>query len=246
MKLRLLTSIILLSLLGTTCFAQKEKQKLIVNKWKLIRELDNNKEVNPKHDKLIVEFKKNGTFTITAAFEETHSGTWKLSADQLKVELTDGETNEDRILFIQKLDKHHFTVGNFDGPSTVIEMVPLRKSKAQHLTHTEHMIAKKWHVYESDNPDNLGSLFEFKPDKTFLIVPYGYKIPVFTGEWRLSENKKTLIVDRREDDQHLELDIIELETHDMKLQNHDTQKVNAFHDRRIAPESPKTQKTENN
>lgn len=245
MKLRILTSVILITILGT-CFAQKEKQKLIAKKWKLIRELDNGNEVTPKHDKLVLEFKKNGTFTITAAFEETHSGTWKLSGDQLKVELTDEETNEERILFIQKLDKHHFTVGNFDGPSTAIEMVPLGRSKSQHLTHTEHMVAKKWHVYESDNPDNLGALFEFKPDKTFIIVPYGYKIPVFTGQWSLSEDNKTLLVDRREDDQHMELDIVGLETHDMKLQNHETKKINAFHDRRIVPDSPNSQTIEDN
>ncbi len=211
-------------------------EKLLINNWKMIKTVDNGKEVTPTHDKLTIEFlKKDKQYVVTAYLEETHKGSWALNEDGKKITLVDSETKQEKVIDIIKLDKLHFNFTHYDGASdnVVLEAQPLGKGKSVHLTHKEHLIAKAWHVYESDKDMNLGLLLEFKVDKTFIMLPKGIKLPVASGKWHLNEDATKVVLDMKEGGQKMELTIIEMHTHDLVLKQENTSVTNKFHDRRI-------------
>lgn len=213
-------------------FEGDSKEAHLTNDWKMIKETKDGKEIKPKHDNLVFEFnKKDNEYSFTADFEETHTGTWEFNEDKTAVILNDVDTKKSQTLPIKELDRTHLALSGFDGKGTVIYMTPLKNKDSRELTHKEHLVAKKWHIFESDNPENLATLFEFKTDKTFIIIPYQQKVPVFSGNWELSDDNKKLIIDRREDGEHLELDIEKLSRHEMVLKDSESGAVNKFHDR---------------
>lgn len=223
--------------------AAHPNEKLLINKWKMIKTIKNGEEVAPKHDKLTIEFiKGKKQYVVTAHLEETHKGTWSLSEDGTKVTLTDSDTKEGKVIDIIKIDKLHFNFSHYDGASddVIIESTPLGKEKAVHLTHKEHLIAKAWHVYESDKEMNIGLLMEFKVDKTFIMLPEGLKVPVASGKWHLSDDNSKIIVDMKETGKTMELTIIEVHTHDLVLKQEESGITNKFHDRRIESDKEET------
>jgi hypothetical protein len=232
--------------LGFVAFSKAHpNEKLLINKWKMIKTLKNGAEIDPTHDKLTIEFlKKNKQYVVTAQLEETHKGSWSLSADGKKITLVDTDTKKEKTIDILKIDKLHLNISHFDGESdeVVIETIPLGKGKAIHLTHKEHLIAKAWHVYESDKETNIGLLMEFKVDKTFIMLPNGSKVPVASGKWHLSDDNGKIIMDMKEAGRTMELTIVELHTHDLILKQEESGVTNKFHDRRIENQKEKAAK----
>ena len=234
--------------LGLVAFSKGHpNEKLLINKWKMIKTIKNGAEVDPTHEKLMIEFlKKKKQYIVTAHLEETHKGSWSLSEDGTKIILIDADTKKEKIVDILKIDKLHLNISHFDGESdaVVIETIPLGKGKAVHLTHKEHLIVKAWHVYESDKELNIGLLMEFKVDKTFIMLPNGSKVPVASGKWHLSDDGTKIIMDMKEEGRTMELTIIELHTHDLVLKQEDSGMTNKFHDRRIENQKEKAAKAE--
>ena len=223
--------------LGFNSFSKAHpNEKLLINKWKLIKTVKDNAEIAPTHDKLTIEFfKKKKEYVVSAYLEETHKGTWSLNEDGDKITLTDADTKEEKIIDLIKIDKLHFNFSHYDGvdDEVIIETIPLGKGKAIHLTHKEHLLAKAWHVYESDKDMNIGLLMEFKVDMTFIMLPKGLKVPVASGKWHLSDDDTKIILDMKEEGKTMELTIIEMHSHDLILKQEDTGVTNKFHDRRI-------------
>ena len=150
--------------IAISSYAQHANEKLIVNKWKMVKTTQNGDEVKPSHEKLTIEFKKkNKEYLVTAVLEETHSGTWIMSADGNQITLKDADTKEEKVIDIVKIDKLHLNISHYDGVSddVIIETIPLGKEKAVHLTHKEHLLAKVWHLTDSPKKDNEGAIFEF-------------------------------------------------------------------------------------
>lgn len=228
MKNKFTLSFLLTAFLSFASFAQN-LEKDLVNKWKMIKTELDGKSVTPVHDKLILELKKDKTFLITAAFEETHSGSWTLSDDKKKVTLKDSDSDYIQDLTILDTDDNHLTLGNFDAKDMTLSFIPLGKDKNQHLDHVEHSLVKKWTCFETTNDQSLGMMLEFKADKTFLIIPLGYKIPVAAGSWKLNDSKDKILVDKQ-DGGHMELTIVERHKHELVLKQDDTEVVNHFHD----------------
>jgi hypothetical protein len=223
--------------------AQNDTKKLIKGKWKLVKETDGGKEITPKHSKLMIEFDKKGSFTVTAAYEETHKGSYTISEDGKKLTLNDEVSKDIKELVIEKIDKEHLNVSDFDGVGTVIEMTPA-KGKDVDLSHREHLIVNRWHCYKSDEESNIELLIEFHSDRTYVIIPRGYKIPVATGDWKVdSENGNQILMDKREDGEHLELDILEIHTHTITLKNSGEDGItNHFRDEKLYQEMIKESK----
>ena len=83
-------------------------EKLLINKWKMIKTIKDGVEVEPTHEKLTIEFiKKDKQYIVTAALEETHKGSWSLSEDGKKITLLDASTKEEKVIDIIKIDKLH-------------------------------------------------------------------------------------------------------------------------------------------
>lgn len=209
-------------LCSSLTFAKGEQDvsKLLKGKWKLIKETEGGKEIDPRHKKLIIEFTSKNEFIVTAAYEETHKGTYKLEENNTKIVLNDEVSQEERTLTIERIDKDHLNLGDFDGEGTVIEMTPAKGKKAYELTHREHLIVNRWHCYESDDSTNIELIIEFHKDHSYVIIPYGYKIPVAAGDWKVDENDDNkILMDKLEDGSHLELEIVEIHTHSIVLKS---------------------------
>ena len=234
---------LLLASITTFASTHSDAKKLIRGKWKLVKETEGGKEITPKHSKLVIEFGKKGDFTVTAAYEETHKGTYTVSEDGTKVTLNDEISNETKELTISKLDKSQLNLGNFDGATTIIEMTPA-KGKDVNLSHREHEVAKRWHCFKSDEESNLELVIEFHNDHTYVIIPKGYKLPVATGDWKVDDaNTSKILMDKREDGSHLELDIVEIDSHTMILKNPGEDGItNHFRDEKLYQESLKADK----
>lgn len=234
MNLRRLTFLALSFVLVSTASYAGDVSKLIVKRWKLVKETEGGKEIKPKHEKLVIEFEKNGEFVIEAAYEETHRGTYKISEDQKSVILNDEISKEEKTLSIDRIDKHHLNLGGFDGATTVIEMVPAKKNE-DHLTNRELLIVNRWHCFKSDEESNVELVIEFHKDHSYVIIPRGSKIPTATGDWKVDPNDNNkLLLDMREDGQHLELQIVEIETHVIVLKSLDEDGItNHFRDEEI-------------
>ncbi len=231
--MRLVFSIVVVLTMVST-FAQGSYEKLIVKKWKLVKEFDKASEIEPKHEHLIMVFKKSGDYTIKASYEESHSGKWRIGGkNNNRLILHDEANDEEKMLSILQLDKNHLNLGNFDGPTTIVHFTPMEKNREEHLNHKEHLIAKKWHVFESGKAALIHALYEFKEDYTFFILPEGHKVPLYTGKWSLSNNKKELLIHRREDGKDIIMEIIEIHTHVMVLKNKETDDSMTFHDLKL-------------
>jgi len=220
-----------------------DNAKLLVGKWKLIKETEEGKEIAPRHTKLVVEFTKKGEFTVTAAYEETHNGTYKLEENGTKVVLTDVKSNEVKTLLIEKIDKNHLNLGGFDGATTVIEMTPSKKSE-MHLSHREHLVVNKWHCFESEDSTNLELVIEFHKDLTYVIIPNGYRVPVAYGDWHIdAKDDNKILLEKKEEDGHLELEIVEITTHEIVLKSLEEDGItNHFRDEKLWRETQKAGK----
>ncbi len=235
---KLFTLSVLASFFITNTFAQSsEYEKKITNSWKMIKTEIDGKEVEPKHDKLILDIdKRKNAFTITAAYEETHEGFWEIENDKLT--LTDLATQEIKSLDITELSDNHLTVKGFDGPNSVLHFIPTSKN-AIDLNHKEFLVAKKWTIYKSDKKENIGTRIEFKHDKTFVLLPWGYQVPTMSGKWHLNDDNTKLIIDAREDGAHIEISILELHKHELVLQFDDLGITEYLHDPLLAKKDEK-------
>ena len=43
------------------------------------------------------------------------------------------------------------------------------KGKRAHLNNKEHLLAKRWTIYDSERLENIGMMMEFQPNKTFVM-----------------------------------------------------------------------------
>ena len=237
-SIKLTITLFVAALLAISVKAQDvDKAKVIINKWKIIKAEDNGAEIEPKHGKMILEIKKGNEYSVSAAFEETHSGTWKIDGDNLI--LTDSEVDEVRTLAIKQLDDAHLALQGYDSESEVYHLIPVSGKKMVDLNHKEFLVSKKWTVYKSDKDENVGMRLEFKPDMTFIMIPYGYKVPVATGRWKLNDDNTKMLIDRREDDGHMELTIEELHKHELVLKFDETGTTNYLHDPKLAKNDTK-------
>lgn len=225
--------------ISSVSFAQKT-EKLIAKKWKMVQTLENNKEVDPKHENLVITLKKDKSFTISASKEITHKGTWTLSDDQKNITLNDKTTNEENTYSIETIDKKHLSLGGYDK-TTTIALIPYKKGH-RHLSHKEALVAKSWHVYKTDKEENMDMLIHFKKDKSFIFVPYGHKMPVASGRWRLNEEQTIIILEMLDSNDELKLDILEAHRHEFVLKNEETGIVNYLHDRKLYAKDLKAKK----
>ena len=246
MKIKKITSLLLSLLLCSVLASAKGNQdnaKLLNGKWKLIKETEGGKEITPKHSRLVIEFNKKGEFTITAAYEETHNGTYKLEENGTKIILNDAISKQEKTLTIEKIDKNHLNLGGFDGANTIIEMTPASKKELE-LTHREHLVVNKWHCYESDDSVNVELVIEFHADKTYVIIPAGFRIPTAYGDWHIEDKEPNkILLDKKEDGEHLELQIVEIETHVLVLKSIEENGItNHFRDEQLWREKQKENK----
>ncbi len=238
MHIKKITSLFLVLLLCTSfAFAKKSPTaKLLKGQWKLIRETQQGVEVTPKHSKLMVSFTKKGEFTVTAIYEETHRGTYKLIENDTKIVLKDDVSNTEKTLTIKRIDKDHLNLAGFDGGTSVIEMTPASK-KSAHLTHKEHLIVNNWHCYESDEQSNIDMVIEFNKDMSYVIIPAGQKTPVASGNWHIDKKGTTLFLDKLDknsEGEHLELEIIRMATHKLLLKSKGEDGIlNHFRDQKL-------------
>jgi len=245
MNIKKITSLFLgfILLSSITMAMANDNAKLLIGKWKLIKETETGKEITPRHTKLIIEFTKKGEFTVTAAYEETHKGTYTLEENGTKVALTDLKSKEVKTLSIEKIDKNHLNLGNFDGATTVIEMTPSKKNE-MHLSHREHLVVNEWHCFESDDSTNIELVIEFHKDLTYVIIPRGYKIPASFGDWHIDvKDDNKILLDKKEGEEHLELQIIEITTHEIVLKSLEEDGItNHFRDEELWRQKQKAEK----
>lgn len=238
-------SLKLIGILFLACFvtfntmAQDDRGKSIVKKWKMIKTEDNGTEVDPEHDRLVLQIEKDKSFTITAVLEETHNGTWKIENDNLV--LTDTETGDVKTLGIKDLDNGHLALSGYDKPTATLYFVPVTGKKQVSLNHKEFLVAKKWTVFQSDKQENVGMRLEFKADKSFIMIPFGYKVPVASGTWSFKEGSdhKVLLIEQKDNEKPLELDVIELHRHELVLKFHESGISNHLHDPKLAKNDKK-------
>ena len=69
-------------------------------------------------------------------------------------------------------------------------MTPLKNKNSVRLNHKEHLVAKRWRIYESTKEKNVGSLFELHKDKTLSYIPSGTSVPLSVGDWAFSDDSK--------------------------------------------------------
>ena len=231
---------ILFVAIATQVNAQDFK-KLIVNKWKMTHTYENGSEVKPKHEQLLIIFGKKNEFTISAAYEETHRGTYSIDESAKTVTIKDKWSKEETVLTVKEVTKDHIIIDGYDGANSSIECVPLSHSKAQHLSHKETLLAKRWTIYRSDKAHNLDMVFEFRHDYTFVAIPYGHKLPVAQGEWKMSDDHKKVIMDMLDNGDHLELEIQSIHKHELILHNPESNVSNYFHDEKLTKKDPEVQ-----
>lgn len=214
-------------LLSTNGFAGKfkAKEKILSKRWKMYSVMVNGEKAKPEHEKMVIEFKKNGQFTITAVFEETHNGTWKLSDDKTKLILNDKTFDKERVLEIKELDETHLSLSNYDNdPNKVLSFIPISKGKAMHLNHKEYLLCKRWTVTKSDKEEHQGIHYVFNVNKSFVILPANSHTPISTGKWTMSADKKTIHLDIKDENvteemKQLDLEVETLHRHKLVLVN---------------------------
>lgn len=205
----------------------KEK-KWLAKKWKMWKVEMDGKEIQPKYSHFILTLKKRQTFVITAEYEMTHRGTWSFENNVLT--LHDQVTMRNFELEVRDLDQTHLAVEGYEGPQKVTHMTPVTSKDAIHLSHKEHLIAKKWRIYNSTKERNVGSFFEFHEDKTFVYIPEGMTVPMSSGTWDLSKNGKILTIVTLNSGSKMSMDIMKLHRHELTFKNPDTGTINYLHD----------------
>jgi hypothetical protein len=238
-KFNLFLAIILASSLFS--FAQTT-EKLIAKKWKMVQTLINNENVKPKHKNLVITFNKDKSFTISASKEQTHKGTWSLIEDGKKVVLNDQTNNEEKTYTVESSDKKHLSLGGYDG-NTTIALIRYKKGH-YNLSHTEALIAKEWHIYKTDKEENMDMEIAFKKNKQFEFIPYGSKMPVASGRWRLSKDEKVIILEMIAENEELHLDIMDVHRHELILKSEETGVINYLHDRKLYSKDVKKKEAE--
>lgn len=193
--------------------------------WKVEQD---GKEVAPRYSHFILTLKNRHTFVITAEYEMTHRGTWSVQNNILT--LHDQVTKRDFVLDIKDSDRTHLALKGYEGPQKVTHLTPVTNKDAIHLNHKEHLLAKKWRIYNSTKERNVGSFFEFHEDKTFVYIPEGQSVPVSSGTWELSKNGKLLTLVTASSGATIVLDITELHRHKLTFKNPETGTVNYLHD----------------
>lgn len=219
-----------ISILSTSFINKKrtEKEKMISQKWKMWKVEENGEEVNPKFTRFILSIKKNGTFVITSEYEMTHRGTWSYKNKILTLE--DKVTNRAFKLPVVKIDPTHLVIKNYESEDRSTFMTPVTSKDAIHLNHKEHLLAKKWRIYNSSKDRNIGSFYEFHDDKTFIYIPAGMTIAASSGKWDLSKDGKIVTLEIKRSKEVFKLAVDEFHRHELTLRNVETGTVNYLHD----------------
>ena len=222
-------SILLLS--SSTAFAKlSEAEKNLAQQWKMWKVEKAGNEVTPVLSRFIITMSKKKTFVITTGYEMTHRGTWEYKNKTLK--LTDKVTNKTFVLPVKELDHTHLVFSNYEyeGEGKTTFMTPINHKNALHLNHNEHLLAKKWHIYESTKEDNKDALYDFHEDKTFSYYLAGHSLPISEGKWTLSEDAKTVTLHLKRSKEDIVLEILEFHRHSLILKSPESGTINKLHD----------------
>lgn len=231
--LKLITGLALstLLLMSSTAFAKRSQdEKDLAQKWKMWKVEKGGTEVEPVLSRFIISMTKRNTFVITTGYEMTHRGTWKYENKTLT--LTDEVTNKTFVLPVTELDHTHLVINNYEneGDGRTTFMTPINHKDALHLNHNEHLLAKKWHIYESTKEDTKDALYDFHEDKTFSYYLPGHSLPVSEGGWTLAKDKKTLTLHLKRSKEDVVLEIQEFHRHSLVLKSPESGTINKLHD----------------
>lgn len=205
-----------------------QEEKWLAQKWKMWKVEQDGEEIEPENSRVILELKKDFSYVITTEYEMTHRGTWTL--DENILVLNDLVTTKEIKLPVTTLDETHLVIEDYKVEGTTTYLTPVTHKDAIHLSHKEHLIAKKWRVYESTKTRNVGAFYEFHEDKSFVYMPAGMSIPASSGKWELSEDHKTITLTVKKTKEVYELAVEELHRHELVLKNTDTGTTNYLHD----------------
>jgi hypothetical protein len=219
-----------LAILAMSSFAfgklSKEERDLC-QKWKLWKVEQSGKEIEPKNTRFLIDIKKNKTFSITLNYEIAHRGTWEYARQTLIFH--DLVTNKDMVLPVSTLDHTHLIFKGFDGQEVVTHMAPIVNKDAIHLTHREHLLVRKWTIYNSSVSEVVGSVYDFHEDKSFDYYFNGQSVAASTGKWSLSEDSKTIVLEIKRGEKVV-WDVIELHRHELVAKSQSSGTLNRMHD----------------
>lgn len=231
LKVILFLAITLISGTVLTSFITKKittKEKMISQKWKMWKVEQNGSEVEPKFTRFILTLKKNKTFVITSEYEMTHRGTWSYKNKTLILE--DKVTNRDMTLPVIEADPTHLVISNYESKDRSTFMIPVTHKDAIHLNHKEHILAKKWRIFNSSKDRNIGSFYEFHEDKTFVYIPAGMTVAASSGKWDLSKDGKIITLEIKRSKETFKMMVDEMHRHALTIRNAETGTVNYLHD----------------
>ncbi len=202
-------------------------EKNLCQKWKLWKVEEMQKEVEPTNARYIIDIKKNKTFSIMLNYEIAYRGNWEYSRKTLI--LHDKVTNKDIIVPIIELDHTHLVVKDLEGIGKNTFMTPLSHKDAEHLTHSEHLLVKKWTIYQSSNESLVGSLYDFHENKTFDYYYSGQSVPISSGTWSISKNAKYIVLEPKRSETST-WDVLELHRHELVVKSQFSGNTNKMHD----------------
>ena len=226
--LAIVTVIVTSSFVSNASKKLSNQEKWMSQTWKMWKVEKNGNEVEPKFSRFILKMKKNKTFVITSEYEMTHRGTWSYKNKTLT--LNDKVTNRSFVLPVKDLDETHLSFENYEGKERTTFLTPVTSKDAIHLNHKEHLMAKKWRIYNSTKDRNIGAFYEFHEDKTFIYIPAGMSIPASSGKWTLSDDGKTVTLEIKRTKEQFTLAVEELHRHALTLKNIETGTTNYLHD----------------
>jgi hypothetical protein len=234
--MRKVTTFIALSLVflafNTSSFGKLSKdERELCQTWKMWKVEENNSEVEPKFSRFMIDMKKNKTFSITSNYEIAFRGTWEFTRQTLIFH--DQVTNKDIVLPVTELDHTHLVFQNFEALGRITFMTPVVHKDAIHLNHNEHLLAKKWNIYESSVDGLAGSMYDFHEDKTFDFILNGQTVPVSSGTWSLSADTKTITLIPKKGEQAI-LEVLEFHRHELVTKSQLTGTENKLHDAYLA------------
>jgi hypothetical protein len=204
-----------------------KEEKNLAQSWKMWKVEETGKEVEPAITRYLLDIKKNKTFSIVKNSEIAHRGTWEYARKTLV--LHDKVTNKDIVLPVSELDHTHLVVTGAESPTRKTFMTPIVHKDAVHLTHREHLLVKKWTIYESTDEERKGAIYDFHEDKTFDYILNGHTVPVSTGSWELAADGKTITLKIKKTE-NIILDVLEFERHILVLKSRTSGVTNKMHD----------------
>jgi hypothetical protein len=225
---KLILGALALLAINSVSFAKISKEERdLCQTWKLWKVEETGKEVAPENSRYLVDLKKNKTFTITKNYKIAHRGTWEYARKTLVFH--DKVTNKDIVVPVREADHSHLVLNEIEGKSKVTFMTPVSHKDAIHLTHQEHILVKKWTIYQSTNPELVGSMYDFHEDKTWDYFYNGQSVPVSSGKWTLSEYSKALTLELKKNEKVV-WDVIEFHRHAFVSKSQSSGNTNKMHD----------------